>query len=192
MYWQQFLLPPALINLKQLTMLFLRGLLIICILTIFSSNVNAQLQVDYLSFKGFSSVGFGAFFNFSVPVSETNYVTGEAGLDVFSRNDEHAALAPCLIGYRYTIDGSGYGWYVEPNAGYTFAGTDLQIQDQNGFYSDQKLQGFSTGLGLGYLFEPSGKIQFNVGLRYEHIYGDAGSNMFSLRISHAFIFGRKD
>jgi hypothetical protein len=169
-----------------------RKLPIICLLIIFSSTAIAQLQFDYLSFKGFSAIGFGGFFNFSVPVSDANYVTGEAGLDVFSHNDEHVALAPCLIGYRYTIDGSGSGWYLEPNAGYTFAGTDIQVQDQNGYYSDQQVQGIATGLGLGYLFEPSGRIQFNVGIRYEHIFGNAGSNMFSLRISHAFIFGRRE
>jgi len=179
-------------NPNQLTMSLTRKLLIFFICLIFCTTVNAQIQVDYLSFKGFSSVGFGGFFNFSVPVSDANYVTGELGLDVFSRNDEHVAMAPLLVGYRYTLDGSGAGFYVEPNAGYSFAGTDIQITDQDGNYTDQKVSGISTGVSLGYLFEPSGKIQFNLGLRYEHIFGDVGSNMFSFRISHAFIFGRRE
>ena len=169
-----------------------RKLLLFSFCFIFCSAANAQLQVDYLSFKGFSSVGFGGFFNFSVPVSDANYVTGELGLDVFSRNDEHVALAPLLLGYRYTLDGSGAGFYVEPNVGFSFAGTDIQIVDAEGNYTDQKVSGPSTGIGFGYLFEPSGKIQFNLGLRYEHIFGDLGSNMYSFRISHAFIFGKRD
>jgi hypothetical protein len=148
-----------------------RRLFIFACSLIFCSAANAQLQVDYLTFKGFSSIGFGGSFNFSVPVSDADYVTGEAGLDVFSKNDEHVAIAPMLLGYRYTIDGSGTGWYIEPNAGYSFAGTDIQIVDQYGNYTDQNVSGISTGLSLGYLFEPSGKIQFNVGLRYRLQYG---------------------
>ncbi|MDP4132180.1 MAG: hypothetical protein Q8939_18635 [Bacteroidota bacterium] len=173
-------------------MKLLRNLLLISFTIIFYTKATAQIQVDYLSFKGFSSVGFGAFFNFSVPVSDANYVTGEAGLDVFSRNEDHVAIAPVLLGYRYTLNGSGTGIYVEPNVGYSFAGTDIQVVDQSGVYADQKISGISTGIGFGYLFEPSGSIQFNLGLRYEHIFGNAGSNMFSFRISHAFIFGRRD
>jgi hypothetical protein len=152
----------------------------------------AQLQVDQLSFKGFNAIGFGGFLNFSVPVSDANYVTAEIGLDYFSSHEDHAALAPLLAGYRYTIDGSGTGFYIEPNAGYAFAGTDIQVDDGNGIYSDQKISGLSTGLALGYLFEPSRVIQFNLSLRYEHIFGDAGSNMLSFRISHAFNFGRRN
>jgi hypothetical protein len=179
-------------QLNQLTMITTRKLLLIFLCFIFCSTSKAQLQLDYLSFKGFSSIGFGGFFNFSVPVSDANYVTGELGLDVFSRNDEHVALAPMLVGYRYTLDGTGTGFYLEPNLGYSFAGTDIQITDAEGNYTDQKVGGLSTGIGLGYLFQPSGMIQFNLGLRYEHIFGDVGSNMFSFRISHAFIFGRRE
>jgi hypothetical protein len=169
-----------------------RKFLILLFFMATSTALKAQLQVDYLSFKGYSSIGFGGFFNFSVPVSDANYVTGEIGLDVFSKNDEHVAIAPLLVGYRYTLDQTGAGFYLEPNVGYSFAGTDIQITDQNGNYVDQNVSGISTGIGFGYLFEPSGKIQFNLGLRYEHIFGDLGSNMFSFRISHAFIFGKRE
>ena len=157
-----------------------------------STCAKSQIQVDYINFNGFSAVGFGAFLNFSFPVSDANYLTAEAGLDVFSHDGSNVALAPVLLGYRYTLDGSGTGFYLEPNAGYSFAGTDIQVPDANGYYADQKINGPATGFTFGYLFEPSGKIQFNLGLRYEHIFGDAGSNMFSFRISHAFIFGRRD
>jgi hypothetical protein len=173
-------------------MTFQRKLFIIPFFLIACTTLKAQIQVDHLSFNGFSAVGFGGFFNFAVPVSDANYVTGEIGLDVFSSNGNNVALAPMLIGYRYTLDGSGYGFYVEPNAGYSFAGTDIQIVDAQGNYSDQNISGASAGLGFGYLFEPSGRIQFNLGIRYEHIFGNLGSNMFSFRISHAFTFGRRD
>lgn len=173
-------------------MIFLRKLLIIPCFLIASPTLKAQLQVDYLSFKGFNALGFGGFFNFAVPVSEANYVTGEFGLDVFSSNGNNVALAPILAGYRYTFDGTGTGFYVEPNAGYSFAGTDIQVYNADGSYSDQKVSGLSTGMALGYLFEPSGRIQFNLGIRYEHTFGNLSTDMYSFRISHAFTFGRRE
>jgi hypothetical protein len=101
-------------------------------------------------------------------------------------------LVPFLAGYRYTLDRSGTGWYVEPNAGYAFGATDMQVIDSIGDPSDVKLSGALAGATVGYLFEPSGRIQFNIGLRYEHIFGSVGQNMFSLRISHAFSFRRNE
>jgi len=174
-------------------MKIIRTLFIVSLLLFISPFAKAQIQIDYLSFKGFSSVGFGAFFNFAVPVSDADYVTAEAGLDVFSHNGDNVAIAPVLLGYRYTLDQTGTGFFIEPNAGYAFAGTDIQVYNADNYqYEEQKLNGFSTGVTLGYLFEPSGRIQFNLGLRYEHVFGDLGSNLFSFRIAHAFTFGRKD
>lgn len=170
-----------------------RKLLFLLFCLIASTSLKAQIQLDHLSFKGYSALGFGGFFNFAVPVSDANYVTGEIGLDVFSSNGENVALAPLLLGYRYTLDGSGTGFYVEPNAGYSFAGTDIQMTDESGNYTYQKVSGASAGLTAGYLFQPSGRIQFNLGVRYEHtFFENGGSNMFSFRISHAFTFGKRE
>ncbi len=157
-----------------------------------ASALDAQLQVDHLSFKGFSAVGFGAFLNFAIPVSEADFVTAEGGLDLFSSQQQNVVVLPLLAGYRYTLDRSGTGFYLEPNAGYSYGGTDIQIEDQNGNYADQKVSGVAAGASAGYLFEPAGRIQFNLGLRYEHIFGPVAQNMFSLRISHAFTFGRRE
>ena len=87
-----------------------RKLLVLLFCLIASTSLKAQIQLDHLSFKGYSALGFGGFFNFAVPVSDANYVTGEIGLDVFSSNGENVALAPLLLGYRYTLDGSGTGF----------------------------------------------------------------------------------
>jgi len=170
-----------------------RKFLIVPFFLIASITLNAQLEVDQLSFKGFSAFGFGGFFNFAIPVSDANYVTGEIGLDGFSNNGNTVALVPMLAGFRYTFDGTGTGFYAEPNAGYNYAGTDIQVVNADGIYSEQKISGLATGLTLGYLFQPTGKIQFNLGLRYEHTFFDnGGSNMFSFRISHALTFGRRE
>lgn len=170
--------------------------LLLCLsFAIAAFTAKAQIQVDHLSTKNFKATGFGAFFNLSYPVSEAAYITGEIGFDIFSSNDDNVGVAPLIAGYRYTLNRTGTGFYVEPNAGYSFGGSDIQLYDGEGHYYDQKVSGAVTGLTFGYLFPPSqGRmpIQFNVGMRYEHIFAPAGINMFSLRISHAFCFGRRN
>jgi len=171
---------------------FLRKLATLPFLVIICSKLNAQIQVDYMSMKGFSAIGFGTFLNFAFPVNESDYGTIEGGFDAFSKDDNYVINAPCILGYRYTLDRTGEGFYVEPNLGYAFGDSDVQVSDQNGFYSNAKIAGFSGGATFGYLFPQSGIIQFNVGLRYEHIFGPVGTNLLSLRISHAFTFGRRE
>ncbi|HEV3324009.1 MAG TPA: hypothetical protein VG052_00340 [Puia sp.] len=169
-----------------------RKLLTVSVSLIICTTLNAQLQVDHLSFKGFSAIGFGGFLNFAVPVSDADYITAELGVDVFSSNGNHVVQIPMLVGYRYTFDRTGTGFYLEPNAGYSYGGTDIQLADSLGNYYDQKVSGLAAGLGLGYLFQPTGRVQFNLGVRYEHIFGSTGQNMFSFRISHSFTFGRRE
>jgi len=174
--------------------------LALCLFISFCCCSNAQLEVARLSTKNFSGLGFGGFLNVSLPVSDANYVTGEVGLYVFSHADNHVALLPILAGFRYTLDGTGTRLYVEPNAGFSFGGSDIKkynslgapVYDASGKQPDQKVTGPTTGINFGYLFEQTGIIQFNIGLRYEHVFSEYGQNMFSLRISHAFSFGRRE
>jgi hypothetical protein len=71
--------------------------------------------VDYVNAKDYNSIGFGAFLNFSFSVSEGDYLTVEGGLQYYNSTDgEELALIPALAGYRYTLDRTGSGLYVEP------------------------------------------------------------------------------
>jgi hypothetical protein len=172
-----------------MTKRLLFSLLALC----FCKTSTAQLEVDQLSFKGFNAVGFGGFFNFAFPITDADYISAELGLSAFSSNGNSVITAPLLAGYRFTIDRSGTGFYLEPNAGYGFAATDIQLPDAQGIYSDAKIAGAAAGLTFGYLFQPTGRIQFNLGIRYEHIFGsDFAPNIFSFRIAHAFTFGRRE
>jgi len=153
---------------------------------------SAQIEVNHVAMKDFKKNGFGAFLNFSFPVSDANYLTLEGGLQYYKDDyDEELALVPVLAGYRYTLNQSGTGLYVEPNAGYMFGSTT--IQPANNTYSDDyiKVAGPTAGLNVGYLFEPGG-IQFNVALRYEHSFGPYATNTVGLRIAHSFSFRRRD
>jgi hypothetical protein len=170
----------------------IRKLLSLILILCFSTASRAQIEVVHMSFNGFSAFGFGGFFNFAIPVSDADYVTGEVGLNAFSSNDNNVATAPILASYRYTLDRTGAGFYLEPNLGYSIGGTDIQTADQNGYYSDLKISGPAAGLSFGYLFPQTGTIQFNLGFRYEHVFAPVGQNEISFRISHAFTFGRRN
>lgn len=163
-------------------MLFKKQFLIFYSLLFSFTFCNAQIEVAHISAKDFKAFGFGGFLNFSIPVSEaTNYVTLEGGLQYFKdKNTNVLALYPVLVGYRYTLDQSGTGLYVEPNAGYIFSTSD---------YSDYS--GAAAGIGVGYLID-LGNIPFNFGLRYEHSFGNPATNVFSFRIAHSFNFGRRN
>ena len=156
---------------------------------LFSFNFcNAQIELAHASTKGFSAIGFGGFLNFSLPVSEANYVTFEGGFQYFKNQyDEDLALIPVLIGYRYTSNQTGSGLYVEPNAGYSFGASSIGNYDENGGYegTDKKVAGPSAGIGVGYLID-LGNIPFNFSFRYEHNFGNAATNIFSFRIAHSF------
>jgi len=160
---------------------------------------NAQIEVAHVSLKDFKANGFAGFLNFSKPVSDAGFVTFEAGFQYFiNEYSEDLALIPVLAGYRYTLNQSGSGFYVEPNAGYIFGASTIERYDENGSLLTDggdviyaKVSGPAAGLGFGYLFQPSGKIQFNLGLRYQHGFSQTGTNLFSLRISHAFSFSKK-
>ncbi len=177
-----------------------KSLMLLCML-ICAAVSKAQIEVAHITMKNFKSTGFGGFLNFSFHVTDANYLTLEGGLQYFKdNNDQDAALVPVLLGYRYTINHTGTGLYVEPNAGYCFGATSIErydslggeIIDANGNQLYEKIAGPMAGVGIGYLFEPGGKIQFNIALRYEHTFGDFATNVFAFRISHAFTFGRRE
>ena len=170
------------------------------LLSVAMHSVYAQVEVAHLFSKGLSATGGGIFLHGGVPVSKAGEIGIEAGLYYFTANGSHLASAPCLVGYRHTIDGSGTGFYVEPLAGYTFGGTDIQKTDAAGnpLYNssggeiDQKISGPTAGMGIGYII-PSATIPLNFGLRYERVFisGDPSQNMISFRISYSLSAGRR-
>ena len=186
-----------------------------CLLLGACLSASAQVEVTRLMTKittpdgfghlvtnDFSAVGFGAFLNLSFAVSETSAISAEGGFQYFSKNDNHFYTGPVLAGYRQLLMNEGYGWYLQPMAGYTFGDSDVPktnvlgnpLYDSDGNQIVQKVTGPNAGMAFGYLFQPSGRIRFDIGLRYEHTFvpGDHALNIIALRISHSFTFGRKD
>jgi hypothetical protein len=175
-------------------MLLKKQFFILCFLSLSFSFCNAQIEVANATAKGFNAIGFGAFLNFSFPVlEETNYITLEGGFQYFkNKEDDDLALIPVLIGYRYTLDQTGTGFYVEPDAGYSFGASTIPLRDKNGdiLVDEQKVQGLTAGIGFGYLFD-LGNIPFNLAIRYEHTFSNCATNVIAFRISHSLHFGRR-
>jgi hypothetical protein len=165
-----------------------------------ASQSFAQFEVGYVKLKDYSAVGFGGFLNFAIPVGQSDYATVEGALQYFSNKyTEELYLFPVITGYRYTLNRSGYGFYAEPNVGYTFGGSTIMVYSEQGSpLSDgddwlyRKPAGLTAGIGFGYLFDPGGKIQLNLALRYQRGFGTDGTNVLSFRVSHAITFGRKE
>ncbi|MDQ2862653.1 MAG: hypothetical protein M3R50_03205, partial [Bacteroidota bacterium] len=82
-------------------MFFKKQFFSLCFLVLLFNFSNAQIEVAHISSKDFNAFGFGGFLNFSIPVSEANYVTIEGGLQYFKdKNTTVVALFPVLAGYR--------------------------------------------------------------------------------------------
>ena len=172
-----------------------KRLLTTFLLFFFITQANAQLGAmklvgnDTKNYK----LGYGAFIKAGVPVSDAADVTLEIGVDFFPSQDadEGTAMCPLKAGYRYTLNGTGEGFYVEPQIGYNIYGT-TSLLDDNGDNVDLKYHGVVLAAGAGYLFS-IGNIPFDVNLRYETVIAHGGSNNFvSLGITKSFSFGRKN
>lgn len=132
-------------------------------------------------------LGAGLYLKAGYPVSEADDITFEAGLYAFSLYDYDYAfgtiMAPAKIGYRYTLNRNGDGFYVEPQAGYNFFG--LTSLDVNGYAKDLRYNGIALGVSTGYLFT---SVDLNIHL--ETIKAKGGSNNY-IRAGVVFPFRLK-
>jgi hypothetical protein len=175
-------------------------LLIICSLTCFFQSYG-QVGIGYARLKDFKALGFNTFLNFSLPVSESNYVTLEGGLQYFKNSyDEELAYIPILVGYKYTLNQTGTGFYIEPHAGYAFGESTIQTYDEYGIISDgngnliyQKVKGPMAGLGFGYFIAPeTSRMRMNIEIRYQHSFAKDPGDAIFLRVTRAFSFKKKN
>ena len=141
------------------------------------------------------SFGFGAFIKSGIPVSEGADVTVEIGANFFPEKEYPAdygtVMCPLKAGYRYTLNATGQGFYVEPQVGYNLYGV-TSLQDENGQDINLKYHGVILAAGVGYLFT-IGQAPFDLNLRYETVMAHGGSNnLIGLGISRTISFGKRD
>ena len=160
-------------------------------------QANAQIGAMKLVGPGTKdySLGFGAFLKTGIPVSDGADATIEIGADFFPDKDYPGdygtVMCPLKLGYRYTLNGTGEGFYVEPQAGFNLYGV-TSTQDDYGHDVDLKYHGVVLAAGAGYLF-PIGRTPFDVNLRYETVIAHGGSNnIVSLGVSRTISFGKRN
>ena len=183
---------------KLIDIIMSKGLLATFILLFSMQQAQAQLGVMKMVGKDTKdyTIGFGAFVKTGVPVSDGSDITLEIGADIFFMNDGYngadgTIMCPLKAGYRYTLNGTGEGFYVEPQVGFNLYGV-TSLHDDNGNVINLKYHGVVFAAGTGYLFN-IGNAPFDLNLRYETVIAHGGSNnLISLGISRFISFGRRD
>jgi hypothetical protein len=176
-----------------------KKLFLIAVCITVSASLHAQLEVAQLFTKGQSATGFGANLHVGFPVPKGNEISGEIGMYYFAPGQSHTVLIPLLLGYRYTFNHSGTGWYAEPFAGYSFAGTDVPRIDAHGnpiINSDssaayQNPSGATAGLCIGYILS-NPRLPLNFGLRFSHVFtsDDPSPSVLAFRVSWSVLTAR--
>ena len=175
----------------------LKRLLALIILFPIVIQANAQLGVMKMVGNNTSKydLGFGGFIKAGYPVSDGSDVTLEIGADIFFLNDGYGTadgtiMCPLVAGYRYTLNGTGEGFYVEPQVGFNLAGV-TSLHDENGNQINLNYHGVVFAAGAGYLFT-AWNAPFDLNLRYETVVDHGGSNnIISLGISRYISFGKR-
>jgi hypothetical protein len=168
--------------------------------TIFSlliMQANAQITVMKLvgnNTKDYS-IGFGAFIKSGLPVSNAADVTLELGADIFFMKgygtEYGTIMCPLKAGYRYTLNKTGQGFYVEPQVGFNLVGI-TSLPGESGDDINLHYHGVVLAAGAGYLFS-IWDAPFDLNLRYETVIAHGGSNnLISLGISRFIFFKKRD
>jgi hypothetical protein len=167
------------------------------VLLLYILQANAQLAVMKLVGKDTKdyTLSFGAFIKTGIPVSDGSDVTFELGANFFRLNDggsgDGTIMCPLKVGYRYTLNETGEGFYVEPQVGYNILGV-TSLLDDNGNEVNLRYHGVVLAAGTGYLFT-IGRTPFDLNLRYETVIDHGGSNNFiCLGISRFISFKKRD
>jgi hypothetical protein len=160
--------------------------------------VHANAQIGAMKLVGNNTkdyaMGFGAFIKAGFPVSEGADATLELGANLFPMKGDiryGTIMCPLKAGYRYTLNGTGAGFYVEPQAGYNLIGV-TSLPTENGNDINLKYRGVVLAAGAGYLFAIGG-APFDLNLRYETVIAHGGSNNFiAVGISRFISFRKRD
>ncbi|MFT3751171.1 MAG: hypothetical protein QM768_22860 [Agriterribacter sp.] len=171
-----------------------KTMLIPLMLILSINTANAQLGAMKMVGKNTKDykLGFGLFIKTGLAVNEASDFTIEGGVNIFVLNDSYGSgsgtiMCPIKVGYRYTLNQTGEGFCVEPQAGFNVYGITSML-DENGNAVDLKYHGVVLAAGTGYLFTLWNQ-PFDLNLRYETVIAHGGSNNFvSLGISRFISF----
>lgn len=175
-----------------------KGIIVLLVLLFPITEAKSQLSVMKLVGKDTKDykLGFGAFLKTAIPLNEASDCTIEGGVNFFFLNygsggSYGTVMCPLKVGYRYTINQSGEGLYIEPQVGYNLFGVTSML-DKQGYPVDLKYHGVVFAAGAGYLFSLWNQ-PMDLNFRYETVIAHGGSNnSISLGISRIIRFGNRD
>ena len=173
----------------------MRKEILVIALTFIVTIAHAQLSVIKMvgSNTGNYNQGLGAYLKGAYSISNADDITLELGLYDFKLNDggvgDGTIILPLTAGYRYTLDRSGSGFYIEPQVGYNLLGvTSLKV---NGYTQNINFKGVTFAGGTGYIFL-LGSFPIDLNLRYQTIKAqEASYNTVSLGLTLGIRFKRK-
>lgn len=173
---------------------------ILAILILFFSITEAKAQLGVMKLVGKNTkdykLGFGAFIKSGFPVNEGSDITLEGEVDIFFLDDGYGSadgtiMCPLKAGYRYTLNKTGQGLYIEPQAGFNLYGI-TSLHDDNGNEINLKYHGVVFAVGTGYLFTLWNQ-PFDLNFRYETVIAHGGSNnLISLGLSRFIRIKKRD
>src|SRR5436309_3430917 len=133
----QYQFLPIIFDVTQSLFFMCKRILLVSAVLIFILRAQAQIGVMKLIGNNTQdySLGFGAYIKSGIPASEAADITIELGADIFPMKGSGyrygTIMCPLKIGYRYTLNGTGQGFYFEPQAGYNLVGI-TSLSDENG------------------------------------------------------------
>ena len=159
----------------------------ICLLTIKANKSYAQLEVALLLGERSKSVdppiAFGGFLKFGFPISQADEISVEASNLTWDEGD--AGYFAGKLGYVYTLNREGYGWFIEPQLGYVFVGSDPSYND---YYGTGDVKGAIGSMNVGYRFGQS-RAKWDLSLRYENVFTNNVGRISTLGLRFARSFG---
>lgn len=167
---------------------------------LFAYSASAQIEIlTVLNQKPDSKyiIGFGGMLKFGFPVKEgADEINIEVGLkyipEIEYPDAYGIAYLPIKIGYMYSFDRSGTGFYAEPQIGYSVYGV-RSFQNLDGRDVDERMTGPVSGLSFGYLFPTEKVVQYDLSIRYENIFYKQGVfHTIGLRLGSHFSFRKRD
>jgi len=175
----------------------MKKVFIMCLLVCAGLASSAQLALTKYVGKNAKAynLGFGAFLKGGYSFNGIDDVTAELGVNFFTEKEDNAngiANVPFKLGYRYKLNRSPAGLYVEPQVGYNFYGVSSYYNDTTYENIDIKYNGIVLSPGVGYIFKVAGSIQPNVELRYDTNITPSGPySWVSLRLTFNWMFNKK-
>jgi len=165
-------------------------LFMICLLTIIAGKSFAQLDVALLLGERSKSldlpIAFGGFLKLGVPISLADEISVEASNLTWGEGE--AGYFVGKLGYVHTLNREGYGWFIEPQLGYAFVGSDPLFSDNNG---TGDFKGVIGSMSAGYRFGQD-RAKWDLSLRYENVFtNNVGRiSILGLRFTRSFGIGR--